>query len=173
MQPFVWFAWATRRYVGLPRRGNQAPRARLQIFMQPALNSCPLTQQLGFLLFISLSVACVSWTVTHEEVFREAREFCQDKSRHCEPLYLRKLFYLFTCEYCFSHYVAALFLLCTHFQMLYAGWRGYLISEFALVSVATVYMSDFNRLRLNLKSEKMTIEEQARFIAGSEVGKLV
>jgi hypothetical protein len=141
--------------------------------MQPAQVLIPLTRQLGVLLLISLPVACISWTITHEEIFREPREFCKDKSKNCQPLYLRKLFYLFTCEYCFSHYVSALFLLLTQFQLLYAGWRGYVISEFALVWVANVYMSVFNRLRLEIKSENLIIEEQARSVSGPGPVKLV
>jgi hypothetical protein len=125
----------------------------------------PLTHQLGFLLLIGLPIACISWTVTHEEVFLEPREFCKEKSKNCRPLYLRKLFYLFTCEYCFSHYVAGLFLIFTHFQLLYAGWRGYLISEFALVWIANLYMNVFSRLRLDIKSERLTIEEQAKSVS--------
>jgi hypothetical protein len=140
--------------------------------MQPVAVLSPLSHQLGLLLLIGLPIACISWTVTHEEVFREPREFCQEKSKRCRPLYMRKLFYLFTCEYCFSHYVAALFLVLTHFQMLYAGWRGYLIAEFALVWIANLYMSVFNRLRLEIKSEKLTIEENARFASGPEPVKM-
>jgi hypothetical protein len=68
--------------------------------------------------------------------------------------------------------VTALFLIFTHFQMLYAGWRGYLIAELALVWVANVYMSVFNRLRSDLKSETMTIDEQARSMAGPKSVKL-
>jgi hypothetical protein len=124
----------------------------------------PLGRQLGFLLLLGLPIACVSWTVTHEEVFREPREFCKEKSENCRPLYLRKLFYLFTCEYCFSHYVTAFFLVVTHFQLLYRGWRGYLVAEFALVWVANVYMSVFNRLRLDIRSENIHIQEQARSV---------
>jgi hypothetical protein len=116
-----------------------------------------LSLQFGYLLLISLPVACVSWTVTHEEVFREPREWCRSKSQNCRPLPVRKFFYLFTCEYCFSHYVAAFFLLITHFQMLYTGWRGYLISWFALVWIANTYMSFFNRLRLDIKHENVAI----------------
>jgi hypothetical protein len=41
--------------------------------------------------------------------------------------------------------------------MVYAGWRGYLISGFALVWVANVYMSIFARLRLNIKRERVEI----------------
>jgi hypothetical protein len=52
--------------------------------------SVPLHQQFGFLLLLSLATACVSWTVTHEEIFREPRDFCKDKSENCRPLYLRK-----------------------------------------------------------------------------------
>lgn len=69
----------------------------------------PLSVQLAYLFILALPVACVAWTITHEEVFREPREWCKDKSQNCHALVPRKFFYLFTCEYCFSHYVAALF----------------------------------------------------------------
>jgi hypothetical protein len=121
-----------------------------------------LSTQFGFLLLLSLPVACVAWTITHEEVFREPREFCQKKSQDCQPIVARKFFYLFTCEYCFSHYVAAFFLLISRFQMLFPGWRGYLIAWFALVWIANIYMSVFNRLRLDIKRENVVIAaEQA------------
>lgn len=125
--------------------------------MQPNILNQPLSHQFGFLLMLGLAVACVSWTITHEEVFREPREFCADKSRNCRNFFQRKFFYLFTCEYCFSHYVAALFLILTHFQLLYQGWQGFAISEFALVWIANVYMSAFNRLRLEIKAENLSI----------------
>jgi hypothetical protein len=116
-----------------------------------------LSHQFAFLLLLALPVACVSWTVTHEEVFREPREYCKDKSQNCKPVVVRKFFYLFTCEYCFSHYVTAFFLVITRFTLLYDGWRGYLVSWFALVWVANVYMSAFNRLRLEIKHENVQI----------------
>jgi hypothetical protein len=37
------------------------------------------------------------------------------------------------------------------------GWRGYLISGFALVWVANIYMSIFARLRLDIKRERVEI----------------
>jgi hypothetical protein len=46
--------------------------------------------------------------------------------------------------------------------MLYLGWRGFLISEFSLVWIANVYMSGYNRLRLEIKAENLSIEEQAK-----------
>jgi hypothetical protein len=116
-----------------------------------------LGHQFAFLLLLALPVACISWTVTHEEVLREPREFCKDKAENCRPALVRKFFYLFTCEYCFSYYVAASFLVVTRFTLLYVGWRGYLISWFALVWVANVYMSAFNRLRLEIKHENVKI----------------
>jgi hypothetical protein len=74
----------------------------------------------------------------------------------------RKFFYLFTCEYCFSHYVTALVLILTRFTLLCEGWRGYVLAEFALVWLANVYMSFFNRLRLDIKQENALIAlEQA------------
>ena len=135
----------------------------------PALLPFPLTDQLAYLLLLALPIACASWTVTHEEVFREPRDFCKEKSEKCRPLLMRKFFYLFTCEYCFSHYVAAFFLLLTQFQMLYSGWRGYLIAWFALVWIANVYMSFFNRLRLDIKHENVEIAiEQTKVEASAE-----
>ncbi|HEX4773500.1 MAG TPA: hypothetical protein VH351_21900 [Bryobacteraceae bacterium] len=116
-----------------------------------------LDRQFAFLFLLSIPIASISWTITHEEIFREPREWCVQKSKACARLYQRKLFYLFTCEYCFSHYVAALFLVLTRFTLLYDGWRGYLIAEFGLVWLANIQMSIFNRLRLDIKHEKIAI----------------
>jgi len=116
-----------------------------------------LAHQFAYLLLLGLPVACVSWTVTHEEVFREPREFCKQRSQSCRRLAERKFFYLFTCEYCFSHYVTLAFLWLTRFHLLDAGWRGYLLAWFALVWIANVYMAAFNLLRLDIKHENATI----------------
>ncbi len=117
----------------------------------------PLSRQIAYLFLLGIPVACASWTVTHEEVFREPREWCKERSQQCKPLVARKFFYLFTCEYCFSHYVAAFFLFLMRFQMLYEGWRGYLISWFALVWVANIYIELLHRLRLDIKHENVAI----------------
>ena len=109
------------------------------------------------LLMLALPVACASWTVTHEEVFREPRDYCKQQSERAKRLPVRKAFYLFTCEYCFSHYVTALALILFNFQLLYAGWRGYLVAWFATVWVANFYMSLYNRLRLDIKHENVAI----------------
>lgn len=116
-----------------------------------------LAHQIAFLFLLAIPIACVAWTVTHEEIFREPREFCKKKSQDCKPLVTRKFFYLFTCEYCFSHYVVAVFLIITRYQLLYEGWRGYVMAEFGLVWMANIYMSFFNRLRLDIKHENAVI----------------
>ena len=114
--------------------------------------------QIAWLLVLGIPVACIAWTVTHEEVFREPRQYCQEQCNRPGGLLRRKFFYLFTCEYCFSHYVAAGVLLITHFKLLFPGWRGYLLSFFALVWVANQYMSIYNRLRLDIKHEQVEIK---------------
>jgi hypothetical protein len=109
--------------------------------------------------------------VTHEEVFREPRDWCASRSRQCRSLVARKFFYLFTCEYCFSHYVAAGFLVLTGFRLLYEDWRGYLVGGFALVWIANIYMSLFGRLRLEIRDERAEAEKDetlARAIARRE-----
>ena len=114
-----------------------------------------LALQVAALFLLAIPIACVAWTVTHEEVFREPREYCVEQSRRCRRWYQRKFFYLFTCEYCFSHYVTVFFLFVTRYHLLYEDWRGYLVGGFALVWVANQYMSLYNRLRLDIKSEKL------------------
>jgi hypothetical protein len=114
-----------------------------------------LSLQVAVLFVLAIPVACVAWTVTHEEVFREPREFCVNRSKACRRWYERKFFYLFTCEYCFSHYVTVFFLFVTRYKLLYEDWRGYLVGGFALVWVANQYMSLYNRLRLDIKSERL------------------
>jgi hypothetical protein len=116
-----------------------------------------LFHQLTWLWVLPLPVACVAWTVTHEEVFREWTDFCKGKCS-TGPLLKRKFFYLFTCEYCFSHYVTVAFLLITNYQLLLTGWRGYLIAGFAVVWIANVYMSVYAWLRTSLKKERTEIK---------------
>lgn len=118
----------------------------------------PLGLQVGWLLVLAAPVACVAWTVTHEEVFREAREYCERRSRNDRSVWSRKFFYLFTCEYCFSHYVAAGTVLLTGFRVLYEGWRGWVIAWLALVWVANLYMGIFGKVKLEVKKERAEIQ---------------
>jgi len=115
----------------------------------------PLTihYQIIYLFIMALPVACISWTITREEVFREPRDYCEKKSKECKGLFLRKFFYLFTCEYCFSHYITLLFLIITRYHLLYNNWRGYIVSFFALVWIANIYMSLFGLVRVGMKKE--------------------
>ena len=112
-----------------------------------------LSRQILSLFIIALPIASVSWTITHEEVFREFRDVCLTGSKTCRRIYERKFFYLFTCEYCFSFYVTALWLLITRYQLLYTDWRGYLVSGFSLIWIANIYMSLFFLIRTDLKNE--------------------
>jgi len=119
-----------------------------------------LGRQIVWLLMLALPIASVAWTITHEEIFREPREFCVERSKTCRNFFQRKFFYLFTCEYCFSHYVTIFFLFITRFKLLYDDWRGYLVALFALVWIANQYMSLFARLRLDIKRERVEIAAQ-------------
>jgi len=114
--------------------------------------------QTGWLLLLAIPVACIAWTVTHEEVFKEPRDFCAKQCETGKTLLKRKFFYLFTCEYCFSHYVTIGFLFLTRYQLLLMDWRGYLIAGFALVYVANAYMSLFGLIRQDISKEKCEIK---------------
>ena len=120
-------------------------------------------QQIVALVIIAIPIACVSRTVVFEEVFREAREYCHNRSQTCRRLIERKFFYLFTCEYCFSHWVtlAALLLIAAKgpaFYLIYPDWRGYVIAFFSLVFLANAYLNLYSRLRVDITSEKKVIE---------------
>ena len=118
-----------------------------------------LYTQLIYLFVLAIPVACISWTITQEEIFKEPREFCLLHSRRNKLFLLRKFFYMLTCEYCFSHYVTILVLVITKFYLLYPDWRGYIIAGFSIVWIANMYMSLFYLLRQGIKKEKATIEE--------------
>ena len=93
----------------------------------------------------------------HEEVVREFRDYCVEQSKTHRRIYARKFFYLFTCEFCLSHYVTVVFLIITRYKLLFTDWRGYLIAGFSLVWVANVYMGLFGRIRLDLRKERAQI----------------
>jgi len=111
------------------------------------------------LFMLAIPVACVSWTVTHEELFREFHEYSVDRSEDSKTLFGRKFFYLFTCEYCFSHYVTIALLIIAPYTLVFAGWRGYLIAFFSIVFIANAYMSLFAKIRIDIKRERKTIEK--------------
>lgn len=119
-----------------------------------------LESQLVLLFVLPIPIACIAWTVTHEELFREFRDWCTAKSTTSRHLYSRKFFYVFTCEYCFSHYVTALMLGITRYTLLFDGWRGYLIAGFSLVWIANVYMSFFGRMRLEIREDRLAVDAE-------------
>ena len=124
------------------------------------MENLPMTinMQICWLFIIAMPIACISWTITHEEVFREPREYCVKRSRLCKTLFERKFFYMLTCEYCFSHYIAILILAFTGYKLLLNDWRGYVFAEFALVWVANNYMSLLGLIRQDIKKEKTEIK---------------
>jgi hypothetical protein len=147
--------------IGRSRRILLAPQRNASIYRTSfELERPRMALQVLSLFLLALPIASIAWTITHEEVVREFRDVCLGKSTTCRRIYERKFFYLFTCEYCFSHYVAAVFLLITRFKLLYPDWRGYLIAGFSLVWVANVYMSLFARIRLEVKRERVQIKKE-------------
>jgi hypothetical protein len=118
-----------------------------------------MTEQVIWLGLLALPVACVSWTVTREEVFREPREWLVECSQTGRHWWQRKLCFALTCEYCFSHYVALGAVLLTGFRLLVTDWRGLVLAWLALVAVANVYLSAYSRLRVEIHKEKTEVHE--------------
>ena len=121
-----------------------------------------LSTQIVWLFILAIPIACIAWTVTHEEVFREPREYCVKRCHNGKTILERKFFYLFTCEYCFSHYVTTIMLIITGYKLLFDDWRGYLIAGFALVFVANIYMSLFGLIRIDIKKVRQEAENEEK-----------
>jgi amino acid permease len=115
----------------------------------------PLGTQIAWLFILALPIASVAWTVTHEEIFREPRDFCATMSREASTLARRKFFYVWTCEYCFSHYVTAVVLILTRFHLLFDDWRGYLLAFLALPYISNLYMGLYAQTKLEAKKDRM------------------
>ncbi len=128
-----------------------------------------LLEQTGILILLALPIACIAWTITHEELFKEFRDYFVGKSKLSKSFVARKFYYVFTCEYCLSHYVTIFFLILTHYHLLLQDWRGYLIGGFSLVWIANIYMSLYGMLRVGLKREKVEVELKEEGLEGKNI----
>jgi hypothetical protein len=121
------------------------------------------------LLILAVPVAWVAWTFTREEVFRELRECRDEQSRTARWLPVRKFFYLFTCEYCCSHWVVLAFQFAFQFRLAFDDWRGYVVGFAGLVWVANVYMSLYQRVRVDIRKDRATADRPEAKVDGRRV----
>jgi hypothetical protein len=111
------------------------------------------------ILLAALPVACIAWTVTQEEIFRELREWlCARHEDRRLAWWKRKAAYVPTCHFCFSHYVAAVVVPLFDLRLLASGWLGMVAAFFATVAMANVYISTYHVLRLALKWLRLQTE---------------
>jgi len=83
-----------------------------------------MEDKIYWMFILAIPVSCIAWTVTKEQIFKEAQVFFSARSENSRYMLSRKIFYMFTCEYCFSHYVTILLLIITQYKLLYPDWRG-------------------------------------------------
>ena len=125
-----------------------------------------LAAQIVWLFVLALPVATIAWTITHEEIFREPREWAASRSRTADTMLARKFFYICTCEVLLQPLRRRrVFVALTQFQLLLPDWRGYLIAWFAVVAVANLYMSLYGRLRVDIKSEGLEAKVKEQDLA--------
>lgn len=123
-----------------------------------------MLDQLIAVVLHSLPVACVAWTMTHEEVFRDWWELAGSKADAAKSKWeetrslgwwaCHKFCYLFTCEYCFSHWVALGLMLLTGFRILYDGFTGHLLAFFAVVWTANLFMGIHQKFRVQIRKDR-------------------
>ena len=119
-----------------------------------------IADQIFWLLVIASAVASISWTITQEEIFREPREFCAERSKAAKSFLVRKLFYIPTCEFCLSFWVGLVMIFITGFRLIFEDWRGYLLSFFVTAWTANQLMSLFRRMRVEIKKENAIAEKE-------------
>ena len=118
-----------------------------------------IAEQIFWILILGLVAGSISWTVSQEEIFREPRDYCTERSKTCPNLFQRKFYYVFTCEYCFSHWVTIGLLIFTGFKLLIDDWRGYVLAFFAVAWTANQFMSLYRRLRVEIKHKNTLAKE--------------
>lgn len=52
----------------------------------------PVSMQIIWLFILAMPIACAAWTVTHEEVLREPRDYCTRRSKTGRSIAERKFF---------------------------------------------------------------------------------
>ena len=107
---------------------------------------------------LALPVCCVTWTLTHEEIFREVQDWLADKSEHSRFWIMRKFYFAPTCDFCLSHYVAGGLIAATGFQIMLDDWRGYIL-RLTVTAVANIYLSAFAHIRVELRKERTELRE--------------
>jgi hypothetical protein len=117
-----------------------------------------MLEQIFWTLILSIVAASIAWTVTQEEIFAEMHAQCDKRSKSGRTLVERKFFYVFTCEYCFSHWVTLGLFVLTGFRLLIDDWRGWVIAFFVIPWIANQWMSLYRRLRVDVKHENVLAE---------------
>jgi hypothetical protein len=115
--------------------------------------------QIYWLVILSMVVSSIAWTVTQEEIFREWRDKFKERSETAGNILVKKFFYVWTCEYCFSHWVTLLILFLTDFRLLIDDWRGYILAFFGIAWVANQFMSLYRGIRVDIKHENALAEQ--------------
>jgi hypothetical protein len=111
------------------------------------------------MFILALPVSCVAWTVTHEELFREPREWLQRRSESSRTAFGRKFCFMWTCDYCFSHWVCVAAIAFTGFQMMLDDWRGYVIAWLAVTAISNLYLAVFAHLRVEISKERTELHQ--------------
>jgi len=119
----------------------------------------PIVEQIFWVIVLGVAASSIAWTLTQEEIFREPRDFCDNKSKSCGSLWQRKFFYVFTCDYCFSHWATIGLLILTGFKLLIDDWRGYILAFLVVAWTANQFMSLYRRLRVEIKHKNTLAKE--------------
>jgi hypothetical protein len=115
-------------------------------------------------IIIGAMVAVFSWAATKEEVFSDLRKnyfqpWCKD---HTLPYLVRKVCYIPTCEYCFSFWFTLLMMLVFRHQVWYDDWRGYVLAHGVTWASAVLYMSIYQRIRVDIRYEQVKANNEEK-----------
>lgn len=121
--------------------------------------------------WIAGAVAIIAWTQAKEEITRELREWLQRQSETAKSIFIRKLTYMLTCEFCFSFWVSLLSLIVFRHRVAYSDWRGVILAQFATWGIANIYMTAYSRFRVEIRKDQIEIKkEEAKIENGQSEG---
>jgi len=110
--------------------------------------------------WIAAAVAVIAWTQAKEEITRELRQWLQFQTETGRNILVRKLAYMFTCEFCFSFWVSLLALVVFRHRVAYDDWRGVVLAQFVTWAIANVYMTGYSMFRTDIRKDQIEIKKE-------------
>jgi hypothetical protein len=112
-------------------------------------------------LVMAATVAILARAAAMEEVFSEPRQWLTKRAEDGSRAWVvRKVCYMSCCPFCLSFWLSLLVVIACEHWLFFDDWRGLILSVFAVMGIANVYMECFSRLRLDVRRNRAEAENR-------------